>query len=184
MPSILTEIIRATASEAALRKYSPDQPRDDYGRWTSGDGGDYPTSSVTSLAEAQRLVAQAQGQPIGKNSQCASLTHALAPELPPASAWKPGEQVQGNANIPVGTPIATFNFQGQGGTNGYGPAFQPGGVSGQSHTGIYLGQDSGGLTILNQYSGSSGPRIDTIPWGSWGRSGQEGGLRYYVIAYD
>ena len=45
VPAVLTEIIAATASEAALWKYSPDQPRvpagsSDGGQWTSGDGGD------------------------------------------------------------------------------------------------------------------------------------------------
>jgi hypothetical protein len=92
--------------------------------------------------------------------------------------------VQGNADIPPGTPIATFNFYGQDGTNGYGPASSPGGKSGWSHTGIYLGQDANGVSILHQFSGPNGaPEVFTIPWDKWGTKGMEGGKYYYTIDY-
>ena len=143
----------------------------------------YPQSSIRSLADARQVVADANGDPIGKNSQCASLTHALAPELPPTSQWLPDERVQGNTDIPVGTPIATFNFQGETDTNGYEPSEHSAGESGQSHTGIYLGQDTNGVSMLNQYPSSRGPKIETIPWASWGKHPLEGGSRYYTIDY-
>ena len=54
-----------------------------------------------------------------------------------SSQWQQGEQVEGATDIAPGTPIATFNFNGA-----YGPPDSPGGASGVSHTGIYLGQES------------------------------------------
>ena len=59
-------------------------------------------------------------------------------------------------DISLGTSIATFNFYGQAGTNGYDPPAKLGGVSGESHTGIYLGQDENGVSILHQFSGNNG----------------------------
>src|ERR1700744_3994852 len=103
VPEELLEIIRATASAEAFLKYNHNHDPAN-GRFTSGadGGGNYPTSQVTSLADAQQIVADARGRYLGKDSQCASLTHALAPDLPAASAWKPGDKVQGSTNIPIG----------------------------------------------------------------------------------
>jgi hypothetical protein len=140
----------------------------------------YTAPSINSLADAQAIVQSSDGQYLGPNSNCASLTRSLTPDLPPASQWQRGELVQGNSDIPVGTAIATFNYHGQPGTNGYGSANNPGGLSGMSHTGIYLGQDNEGITILNQWSGQS-PTISRIPWSAWGNNTSEGGSRYYTI---
>ena len=143
----------------------------------------YTSSLITSKDEAQKAIADHTGY-FGKNSECASLTHAFAPQLPSASEWSMGELVQGNADIPPGTPIATFNFYGQDGTNGYGPPAKLGGVSGESHTGIYLGQDENGVSILHQFSGRDGkPKVFTIPWDKWGNNSKEAGSRYYTIDY-
>jgi len=144
---------------------------------------DYPTSSISSVADAQQLVQDSDGNFIGKNEQCASLTHALSPELPSTTQWLPGDKVQGDTNIPVGTPVATFAHIGEDGTNGYGPSGNPAGLSGESHTGIYLGQDSSGMSLLSQWSGSDGPQIRTIPWGEWNGHPHEGGSSYYTIDY-
>ena len=76
----------------------------------------------------------------------------------------------------MGTPIATFNFNGA-----YGPPDSPGGDYGVSHTGIYLGQDATGVQILDQYKNSGGASIHTIPWSAWGTNTAEGGSRYYTI---
>ena len=115
----------------------------------------YASSLITSKDEAQNAIADHTGY-FGQNSECASLTHYFAPQLPPASEWRKGDLVQGNMDIPPGTPIATFNFYGQAGTNGYGPPAKLGGVSGESHTGIYLGQDENGVSILHQFSRDNG----------------------------
>jgi len=143
----------------------------------------YASSLITSKDEAQNAIADHTGY-FGQNSECASLTHYFAPQLPPASEWRKGDLVQGNMDIPPGTPIATFNFYGQAGTNGYGPPAKLGGVSGESHTGIYLGQDENGVSILHQFSGEYGaPEVITIPWDKWGNNSKEAGSRYYTIDY-
>jgi len=143
----------------------------------------YTSSLITSKDEAEKLAA-GENDYFGRNSECASLTHYFAPQLPQASVWRRGDLVQGNMDIPPGTPIATFNFYGQAGTNGYGPPAKLGGVSGESHTGIYLGQDENGVSILHQFSGEYGaPEVITIPWDKWGNNSKEAGSRYYTIDY-
>jgi hypothetical protein len=49
-----------------------------------------------------------------------------------------------------------------------------------SHSGIYLGQNSQSLIILNQWVGSDHPRISYIPWSSWTHV-KEGGSYFYTI---
>ena len=105
-----------------------------------------------------------------------SLTRDFDSSLAPSSQWQQGELVEGATDIAPGTPIATFNFNGA-----YGPPDSPGGASGVSHTGIYLGQDASGVQILDQWSGSGGASIHTIPWSSWGANTAEAGSQYYTI---
>ena len=95
------------------------------------------------------------------------------PGLGAASTWKKGGLVQGNSDLKPGTAIATFNFGGN-----YGPPSSPGGASGVSHTGIYLGQDASGVQILDQWNGSGGARTHTIPWNSWNGNSMEAGSKY------
>lgn len=146
----------------------------------TGVGGKDTTSlhgsKITSIDDAKALVGQYQCDSSNSNctvngQQCASLTKAET-DLGHTTDWNKGEQVQGNTDLAVGTPIATF-------CNGdnYGS-----GVSGCSHTGIYLGQNTSGIQILDQYNGSGGAQIHTIPWDSWGKTGQEGGTKYYTIS--
>ena len=126
---------------------------------------------------------QRAGAYVGNNSQCASLTRELSPELPRTPNWKRGDWVKGNWEVPVGTPIATFNFWAEPNTNWYGPATDKTGLSGHSHTGIYLGQSKEGLKTLHQYPKSGGAIVRTLPWDKWGKYGEEGGNRYYTIDY-
>ena len=124
-------------------------------------------------------VQQYLGQYQGVNQQCASLTKALVPGVGAASGWQQGDLVQGNASIQPGTAIATFNYGGN-----YGPDGSLGGISGGSHTGIYLGQDGNGVQLLNQWdnqNGSGGAIVSTIPWSSWNGNALEGGAKYYTI---
>ena len=137
----------------------------------TGTPGSTP-ASVATLADYQQYV----GSYYGANEQCVSLTRDFDSSLAPSSQWQQGEQVEGATDIAPGTPIATFNFNGA-----YGPPDSPGGASGVSHTGIYLGQDSSGVQILDQWSGSGGASIHTIPWSSWGGNTAEAGSQYYVI---
>ena len=137
----------------------------------AGTPGSTPASAAT-LADYQQYV----GSYYGANEQCVSLTRDFNSSLAPSSQWQQGEQVEGATDIAPGTPIATFNFNGA-----YGPPDSPGGASGVSHTGIYLGQDSSGVQILDQWSGSGGASIHTIPWSSWGGNTAEAGSHYYAI---
>ena len=129
-------------------------------------------ASAATLADYQQYV----GSYYGANEQCVSLTRDFDSSLPPSSQWQQGELVEGATDIAPGTPIATFNFNGA-----YGPPDSPGGASGVSHTGIYLGQDASGVQILDQWSGSGGASIHTIPWSSWGGNTAEAGSHYYTI---
>jgi hypothetical protein len=138
---------------------------------TPGTPGSSPASAAT-FADYQQYV----GSYYGANEQCVSLTRDFDSALPASSLWQQGEQVEGATDIAPGTPIATFNFDGA-----YGPPDSPGGASGVGHTGIYLGQDASGVQILDQWSGSGGASIHTIPWSSWGGNTAEAGAQYYVI---
>lgn len=129
-------------------------------------------SEINSLSDAQQYVGKYiyDDKSSAKNrTQCASLTKALT-DLGRTPTWYKGEQVYGN-DLAIGTPIATFCNG-----NNYGS-----GISGCSHTGIYLGQSAAGIKILHQWNGSGGARIDTIPWDGWGKRGNEGGMKYYAI---
>lgn len=112
------------------------------------------------------------GRYIGVNQECASLTKAFAPGVGPASTWKPGMKLSPDNMPPVGTPVATFN------NGAYGPPGAPGGASGYSHTGILVGHNAQGFQILDQYNGSGGAKITTIPWN---KTGFQGADKYHAI---
>ena len=139
---------------------------------TQGSSGTGTQGSSATAADYQQYV----GSYYGANEQCVSLTRNFDSSLPPSSQWQQGELVEGATDVAPGTPIATFNFDGA-----YGPPDSPGGASGVSHTGIYLGQDASGVQILDQWSGSGGAQIHTIPWSSWGGNAAEAGSHYYTI---
>jgi hypothetical protein len=115
------------------------------------------------------------GEVQGKNSECASLTKCIA-GLPSTSTWTEGSDIR-ISPPPVGTPVATFNFD-----NLYGPPTSPGGASQVSHTGIYLGQDDKGVYLFHQYSSSGGARIDRIRWEQFSNGNKyEAGSQYKTI---
>lgn len=131
---------------------------------------------------------------LGENfgdGECAALTKEIG-HMGRTSTWKKGKKVQGNKTIVPGTPIATFNFDwddGEGKVH-YGPKQQPGGKSGVSHTGIYLGQDDDGIYILDQWNSRNAKgvkvpqkaRITRRQWDAMqGHGGLENGSHYYVI---
>ncbi len=151
---------------------------------TSGDGTQ--SRKITSIEDAQKFVGQYLCDPSnsdcrsplagGNGQQCASLTKFFCPEVGGAGSWNGGSVVKGN-NLAIGTCIATFSQNGN-----YGPAGSPGGASGKSHTGVYLGQNSAGIIMLHQWNGSGGARISTVPWSAWGRNQYQGGNMYKTIA--
>src|ERR1700722_2982688 len=182
-PSGLPVEVRPTSPEPGLPAFSFPQGgatlQSGVGSGTTGTQGTSGTqgssgtgASAATLADYQQYV----GSYYGANEQCVSLTRDFDSSLPPSSQWQQGELVEGATDIVPGTPIATFNFDGA-----YGPPDSPGGASGVSHTGIYLGQDASGVQILDQWSGSGGAQIHTIPWSSWGGSTAEAGSHYYTI---
>ena len=150
------------------------------GQGGPGLNGSYPTSSIKTLADAQAAAGRSYG-----DGQCVALTKAMSPGTPSAATWTRGALVQGNGDIPVGTPIATFNYSSGEGSTGYGPPDHPGGWYGVSHTGIYLGQDSKGIWILDQFKGSAS-RVHQITWdqgsGCNMNSAKECAGRYYVVS--
>ncbi len=61
--------------------------------------------------------------------------------MPPTAAWRRGALVKGNTSITPGTVIATFDGDGRYGNH----------TDGRSHAAIYLGQDSTGIKVLDQW---------------------------------
>ena len=90
------------------------------------------------------------GQSVG-SGECVALVQA-ASNVGLTSTWSPGTQVQGNTDIAAGTVIATFGADATY-TNTYGP----------SHAAIYLGQNSTGIQVEDQWLGQPA-QIRTIPW--------------------
>jgi hypothetical protein len=174
-PSGLPVPVRPTYPEPGLPTFSFPQGG---ATLQSGVGSGTPGTQGTRKdpRPRRRTICSTSGLTNGANEQCVSLTRDFDSSLPPSSQWQQGELVEGATDIAPGTPIATFNFDGA-----YGPPDSPGGASGVSHTGIYLGQDASGVQILDQWSGSGGAQIHTIPWSSWGGSTAEAGSHYYTI---
>ncbi|MDT7950387.1 MAG: BPSL0067 family protein [Acetobacteraceae bacterium] len=109
------------------------------------------------------------GRSVG-SGQCVALVKAANPSLGPASSWTAGEPVQGNRALAPGTPIATFD-----GDNRYANA-----TDGSSHAAIYLGQDQHGITVLDQWAGSSAA-VRTIPWLHPGGTAANTGSAFHVV---
>ncbi|WP_234012092.1 BPSL0067 family protein [Cronobacter dublinensis] len=79
------------------------------------------------------------GQSVG-SGQCVAFTQKAA-NMPRTAAWRRGALVKGNTSITPGTAIATFDADGRYGNH----------TDGRSHAAIYLGQDSTGIKVLDQW---------------------------------
>jgi hypothetical protein len=98
-----------------------------------------------------------------EKSECAALVQCLG--VSNTRYWRRGPRVQGmNPSPDPGTVIATL------GTGVYLSDY-----SGQSHVGIFLGQDKSGLWMLDQYVGSTG--VVGIRWKAFGARHDEVKLR-------
>lgn len=92
---------------------------------------------------------------------------------PRSIQWRPGEQVQGNADIPRGAAIATFDHNGH-----Y-----------TGHAAIYLGQDSHGIQVIDQWNNLQNghitshhsPQERTIRFNNTKGSTVDQGERYHVV---
>lgn len=107
------------------------------------------------------------GQSVG-TGQCVALAQASS-DVGYTSTWSPGARVEGETDIAVGTVIATFGSDGTY-TNTYG----------QSHTAIYLGQDSSGIYVEDQWLDQVA-HTRLIPW-TTGNS-YESGSKFYVVTH-
>ena len=121
------------------------------GAVTTGGGSGSGTDSAslgsysgTGSGVAGAIVATGYADMLGQSvgtGQCVALAQATS-DIGYTSTWSPGAQVEGDTDIAVGTVIATFGSDGTY-TNTYG----------QSHTAIYLGQDSSGIYVEDQWLG-------------------------------
>ena len=125
----------------------------------SGSGSGSGSASLgsysgTGSGVAGAIVATGYADLLGQNvgtGQCVALAQATS-DVGYTSTWSPGAQVQGDTDIAVGTVIATFGSDGTY-TNTYG----------QSHTAIYLGQDSNGIYVEDQWLGQAA-QVRQIAW--------------------
>lgn len=107
------------------------------------------------------------GQAVG-TGQCVALVQAADPGIGPTRNWAEGATVQGNAGLPVGTAIATFDGSGR-----YANA-----LDGSSHAAIYLGQNAQGLIVEDQWAGQVAHQR-VIPWS--GNNASNSGSAFRVI---
>lgn len=129
------------AKYEALAKYSPDEPRDDYGRWRKDNGDDDLPSVKTDhvLPNAEGYAGSEAYVNTAGEAQCVELLkQALG--APDHTHWSPGMAVSRDTPLTPGTAIATFDENGH----------YPNNSTGQ-HAAIYLGQDDTGVQILEQY---------------------------------
>ncbi|MCC0004672.1 MAG: hypothetical protein H6872_05840 [Methylobacteriaceae bacterium] len=148
--------------------------------WVLGVAGTFaqtqscPTGSATkndvsSAQDALKNKTNSDGY-IGPTEECAALVQSLSPGIGKTATWEKGDSAT-TGDLAYGTPIATFgfdnsgNFVGQGNGSRYTPP-GTGGISGKSHTAIFLNRNpDGSIQVLEQWAG--GPaRIDTLPPGN------------------
>jgi hypothetical protein len=88
---------------------------------------------------------------VGKNvgsGQCVALVQEYS-KVGPTKDWRKGEAVKGAADIPPGTPIATFNDKRRYESKKTG-----------NHAALYLKQDEKGIYVLDQYFNKDGTHKD------------------------
>ena len=143
----------------------------------SGSGSGSGSASLGSYSGAGSEVAGAivatgyadlLGQSVG-TGQCVALAQATL-NVGYTSTWSPGAQVEGDTDIAAGTVIATFGSDGTY-TNTYG----------QSHTAIYLGQDSSGIYVEDQWLDQAA-HTRLIPWTT--DNSYESGSKFYVVTHQ
>jgi len=137
----------------------------------SGSGGSVGTYSGTGSGVADATVAidysSLLGQSVG-SGQCVALVQATS-DVGLTSTWVPAEQVQGDTNLAPGTVIATFGAEGTY-TN----------TPGQSHAAIYLGQDTTGIFVEDQWAGQDASTRH-INWTT--SNSYESGSQFYVVSH-
>ena len=130
---------------------------------SSGGTGSGVAGAMVATGYADML-----GQSVG-TGQCVALAQATS-DVGYTSTWSSGAQVEGETDIAVGTVIATFGSDGTY-TNTYG----------QSHTAIYLGQDSSGIYVEDQWLDQVA-HTQLIPWTT--DNTYESGSKFYVVTHQ
>ncbi len=128
--------------------------RDGSGSGSSSGSASLGSYSGTGSGVAGAIVASGYADMLGQSAgtgQCVALAQATS-NVGYTSTWSPGAQVEGDTDIAAGTVIATFGSDGTY-TNTYG----------QSHTAIYLGQDSSGIYVEDQWLDQVA-HTRLIPW--------------------
>lgn len=118
------------------------------------------------------------GGPQVGSGECVALVQQ-ATGAPLTSEWRRGTLVQGNLTLVPGTAIATF-----GPDDRYGSR-----TDGSSHAAIYLGQDEGGIYIIDQWNVRAGgnivrrrsPATRYIPFDDPNRAQVDQGRFYHVV---
>ena len=131
-----------------------------------------PAYSGTGSGVAGAIVASGYADMLGQSvgtGQCVALAQATS-DVGYTSTWSPGAQVEGDTDIAVGTAIATFGSDGTY-TNTYG----------QSHTAIYLGQDSSGIFVEDQWLGQPA-QTRHINWTT--TNSYESGSQFHVVTHS
>jgi hypothetical protein len=134
---------------------------------SSGTGGFSGTGNGVAGATVASNYSTMMGQSVG-SGECVALVQATS-NVGQTSTWTPGDLVQGNTNLAAGTVIATFGSDGSY-TNTYG----------QSHAAIYLGQDSAGIIVEDQWSGQVATQRH-INWTTV--NSYESGSKFYVVSH-
>jgi hypothetical protein len=137
----------------------------------SGSGSSLGSYGGTGSGVAGAIVATGYADLLGQSvgtGQCVALAQASS-DVGYTSTWSPGAQVEGQTDIAVGTVIATFGSDGTY-TNTYG----------QSHTAIYLGQDSSGIFVEDQWLGQPA-QTRHINWTT--TNSYESGSQFYVVTH-
>lgn len=134
----------------------------------TNDGGSYNGGGGNGTGTLASDYSSLVGQSVG-NGQCVALVQATS-DVGLTATWSPGQQVQGNTDIAVGTVIATFGSDG---------TYMN--TSGQSHAAIYLGQNATGIQVEDQWSGQPA-QVRTIPWTT--ANTYKSGSQFYVVSHS
>lgn len=135
-----------------------DNPAAPVGQWTCA-----PTSN---LGPFDDVPADANTHGHDLCGQCVSYVKKVCPALPATASWKKGAAVKDNVHISPGTVIATFDAHGN-----Y-----------RGHAAIYVGQDSVGINVYDQYVTPPSPKAvgpRPLRWGAHGVSNN--GDNFYVV---
>jgi len=139
---------------------------------SSGSGSSLGSYSGTGSGVAGAIVATGYSDLLGQSvgtGECVALAQATS-NVGYTSTWLPGAQVEGATDIAAGTVIATFGSDGTY-TNTYG----------QSHTANYLGQDSTGIIVEDQWLGQDA-QVRHINWST--SNSYESGSQFYVVTHS